>query len=163
MNPQTGMTSPRTPVENFAGVAARELESLNSLISVLDEERNALTQGDAEALPELIASKTGHIQALAQLAAERAHVLAGSSVKMEGAEIRSFLAGNPPAVDTWDRLLAAARKAAGLNTANAFLTSTRLSTVSRALVVLAGPQPDLYDPRGANARPATASRTFFRG
>jgi len=157
------MTRQRASVEHFAGVAARELDSLNGLISLLDEERNALTQGNAEALPGLIATKTGHIQALAQLAAERAHVLADASVKMEAAEIRDFLAGDQPATETWERLLAAARKAAGLNTANAFLTSTRLTSVSRALAVLAGPQPDLYDPRGANARPAAASRSLFRG
>lgn len=163
MSPQTGMSRHSASVDHFAGLAARELDSLNSLISLLDEERSALTQGDAEVLPELIANKTGHIQALAQLAAERAHVLADASVKMEGAEIRSFLAGHQPATETWERLLAAARKAAGLNTANAFLTSTRLTSVSRALAVLAGPQPDLYDPRGANARPPAVSRSLFRG
>lgn len=154
---------PSTPVKKFAHVAARELEALNQLIAVLDEERNALAQGDAEALPALIAGKTGHIQTLAQFAAERADVLADAGVKLQGDEIRNFLAEDAPACQTWDKLLAAARKAAGLNTANAFLTSTRLTTVSRALAVLAGPQPTLYGPQGASAPAPATSRALFRG
>jgi len=150
-------------LQRFAGIADRELEALNRLIDVLDEERNALAQNDAEALPVLIAGKTGHLEALAQCASERARVLADAGVPAQGEEIRRFLAPEPRAAETWDKLLAAARKAAGLNTANAFLTSNRLASVSRALAVLAGPQPCLYGPQGTATRGPTAPRALVRG
>jgi len=154
---------PRTPVEQFAGVAAMELDMLTALIGVLDDERQALTRGDAEVLPTLIASKTDYIQALSRCAAERNHLLDAAGVTGDAAGIRGFLSPNAHAIQIWERLLSAARKASGLNTANAFLTSTRLTSVSRALAALAGPQPGLYDPRGTSARPFAPSRTLSRG
>jgi flagellar biosynthesis/type III secretory pathway chaperone len=156
-------TTPRTPVEQFAGVAALELSTLKALIGVLNEEREALTQGDAEALPGMIASKTHHMAELARFSGERGRVLGAAGVAARGSDIRGFLAADAEALGTWEELLNVARKAAGLNTANAFLTSTRLASVSRALATLTGAQPDFYDLRGSNSRPAGTSRPLSRG
>lgn len=159
----SGDTQSRTPVEQFAGVAALELATLTALIKVLDEERDALTRGDAEALPDLIKVKTEHISTLSRFAIERARTLEAAGVAASGAEIRDFLAMNQGALDTWEKLLTAARKAAGLNAANGFLTSTRLTSVSRALATLAVPQAGLYDPKGINTRHSSSFRTLSRG
>jgi len=158
-----GIGASRTPVEQFAGVAALELATLNALIDVLDEERNALTRGDAEALPTLIASKTDHIAALSRFSVERSRLLESEGIAASASGIRSFLGKDADAVDTWEHVLNAARKAAGLNAANGFLTSTRLASVSRALATLSIPEPGLYDPRGVNARNPSSSRTLSRG
>ena len=156
-------TKSRTPAEQFAGVAASELSTLRELINVLNEERDALTRGDAEALPGMIATKTRHMAELSLCSTERGRVLSAAGIPASGSDIRGFLGNIPDALGTWEDLLSAARKAAGLNTANAFLTSTRLASVSRALAALTGTQPDFYDPRGINARSTSASRPRSQG
>lgn len=157
------MSPAHTPVEQFAGVAALELATLSALIGILEEERDALTRGDAEALPPLITSKTEHIAALSRFSTERSRVLDAAGVAVSASDIRNFLGAKNDALDLWEKLLTAARKASGLNAANGFLTSTRLTSVSRALAALAIPQPGLYDPRGVNARHPGSFRTLSRG
>lgn len=159
----SGTGTSRAPFEQFAGVVAMELSSIRALVGVLGEEREALTQGDAEALPEIIARKTRHMDDLARFSAERRGALNAAGIASHSDDIRSFLAASPAALQAWEDLLAAARKAAGLNTANAFLTSTRLASVSRALAALTGAQPDVYGPLGMSPRPAGFSRSLSRG
>lgn len=157
------MKQNRTPAEHFAGVAALELAAVTALIGLLEAERDALARGDAEALPTLIRDKTEHIAALSHFSAQRGRILEAAGVAVGAPEIRGFLASSQGALDAWEKLLAAARKAAGLNAANGFLTSTRLTSVSRALATLSVPQSGLYDPRGINTRNASSFRTLSRG
>ena len=155
--------SARSPLELFAGLIAEELSALRALIGVLNDERTALTQGDADALPGMIASKTRHMGELARFSGERRRMLEAAGVVAEGPQIREFLAASPATLGTWQDLLHAARKAAGLNTANAFLTSTRLASVSRALAALTGSQAEFYDPRGTNSRAFGTTRPLSLG
>lgn len=159
----TGIKQTRTAVDQFAGVAALELATVTALIGVLEAERDALTRGDAEALPALIRNKTEHIAALSHFSTDRHRILEAAGIAIGAPEIRGFLGISQSALDGWEKLLAAARKAAGLNAANGFLTSTRLTSVSRALATLSVPQSGLYDPRGVNARNASSFRTLSRG
>jgi flagellar biosynthesis/type III secretory pathway chaperone len=147
-----------TPVQQFAGVAASELETLDAFIPLLQQEREALVSGNADLLAPLMTRKNMLLQSLSECGEARARVLKDAGVAATAEDIRQFVASHPEGARIWEKVLASARRASEINTANAHLTNQRLAGIGRALVALTGARPGLYDPLGSRAQSVTTTR-----
>lgn len=134
----------------------REIAALDDFIVLLEAEQAALIQADAEKVAELAARKMAHVAALAERARARNALLARAvgQVDAEGMERwhseldREDASG---AWASWQRLLARARKAHGLNERNGALVALHLAHTQAAAAVLAaaaGAGALLYGPDG---------------
>jgi flagellar biosynthesis protein FlgN len=109
------------------------------LITVLDEEREALTSADAKALNRAGEAKQMLMRRLEQLDVERLHLSSTSSEAASQAD---------PA---WRQLLKSLATCRDKNQRNGALVGQRLNQVRRALSVLTGTdaQASTYSPNGA--------------
>lgn len=156
---QSGMRF-SSPVAEFAEIAAVELAALKIFVELLEKERAVLADAAADALPALVSAKTDLICTLTRCAEERVRVLDAAGVPVNAAEVRRFLATEPKAMQVWENVLTIARRVSALNTANGFVSNQRLSQVSRALTLISGPRPSLYNTSGTTSLAASASRRF---
>jgi flagellar biosynthesis/type III secretory pathway chaperone len=149
-----------SPAGEFADIAVVELAALKSFVELLEKECAALANNDADALPSLDSAKNDLIRTLTRCAEERVRVLDAAGVAVNAAEVRRFLAAEPQALQIWEQVLTIAKQVSALNTANGFVTNQRLSQVSRALALISGPRPSLYNTSGTTSLAASASRSF---
>lgn len=160
MNPTPSRSRPVTPAQEFAALSGAELEVMGALIAVLDREHEALRTRDEDALPALAAQKADLLHALSDCAGKRTGLLELAGLAIRTADIRHFLGEEPGAVELWEQVLVAAKRANELNMANGFILKQRLTQVDQALSLLAGPRPCLYDTSGARAHGLSASRSL---
>jgi flagellar biosynthesis/type III secretory pathway chaperone len=133
-----------------------ELAGYRSLLDVLHREQDALRRADADALPALAAAKQREVQALADLAAARAQVLAAAGLAPTRAAAEAVLieGGSLPevVVAAWSELERLVLEARRVNATNGVLIDAQQSYFSRALAALAGAagRDTVY---GADGRP----------
>ena len=141
-----------------------ELALLRRFVTLLQEEQQALIEGDLERLLPLAEEKSRQANALGQLAVGRNQVLSAQGLTADKRGMDAWLgsqAKTSPARNDWAALLALAAETRRLNELNGKLISTRMQHNQRALAVLAAAtnQAMLYGPDGQQ-RPPTGSRDF---
>jgi len=127
-----------------------ETQQLMAFVSILEQEREILTQSDVEPLFEMANSKAILARQLQQLANSRAAVLsqAGLSHTREGAE--NLLGGKFG--DIWQQYLKLAAQARDMNEHNGRVVTHRLAANHQALEILLAysDQPAVYGPDGTS-------------
>ncbi|MBI3529243.1 MAG: flagellar protein FlgN [Betaproteobacteria bacterium] len=148
---------------SFAKAVAEELVTMQSFVTLLEQERGALGEGKADTLPGLAAEKTTLMEILSRCAEQRARLLGVAGVSGTAAGIRQLLGSDPDAQEIWSNLLDVARRAAELNAGNGFLVNQRLAHVDRAIDAISGPRTSLYSTSGITNYGSGASRRLAQG
>lgn len=148
---------------SFTQAAAEELVTMQSFVALLEQERGALGQGKADALPALAAEKITLIEILSRCAEQRARLLGVGGVSATAAGIRQLLGSDPDAQEIWNNLLDVARRAAELNAGNGFLVNQCLAHVDRAINAIGGSRTSLYSTSGIASFGSGASRSLAQG
>ena len=141
-------------------MAAEELVTLQSFVRLLEQERGALEEGKADALPGLAAEKITLIEILSRCADQRAHLLGIAGISGTAVGMQQLLGSDPGAQEIWSDLLDVARRAAQLNAGNGFLVNQHLAHVDRAIEAISGPRPSLYGTSGTTSYGSGASRSL---
>ena len=131
----------------LAGALDRELACTEALLEVLDAERRALAEADAESLQDACARKQRALEALAAQSRERERLARGSAPD--------------PSDANWQRLLAAAERCRDRNLANAALLDAQRVRVLWSLRAL-GVGGSTYA-RDGLARAESARRVLATG
>ena len=147
----------------FAKATAEELVTMQSFVTLLEQERGALEEGKADALPGLAAEKTTLIEILARCAEQRAHLLGVTGLPGAAVGVQQLLGADPDARQIWSSLIDVARRAAELNAGNGYLVNQRLAQVDRAIDALSGPRTSLYSTSGITNYGSAASRSLAQG
>lgn len=147
----------------FAKAAAEELVAMQSFVTLLEQERGALEEGKADALPGLTGEKTSLIEILSRCAEQRAHLLGVAGGSGTAAGMQQLLGSDPDAREIWSNLLDVARRAAELNAGNGFLVNQHLAHVDRAIDAISGPRTSLYSTSGITNYGSGASRSLALG
>lgn len=150
-SPGSPALSARLPVENAAWEA---------LLGILDEEEQALINGEADRLAQLNASKLARLQTLKTLAKARHDDLVAAGHPADPAGMEAWLSqhGRPEHRASWQQLHQREQQAQAANQRIGKLIELRLNATRQALNVLvqaASSQGGLYDEAGLSV----ASRT----
>ena len=156
-------TRTQTHAGRFADAAAEELLTMHSFVTLLEHERSALGEGQADALPRLAAEKTTLAEVLSRCAGQRARLLELAGLSGTAAGVRQLLVADPDAQEIWRTLLAVAQHAAELNSGNSYLVNQRLAHVERAIDSISGPRTSLYSTSGVNSFGSAGSRSLAQG
>ena len=158
-------TAPGSP----ALIAKLTVESAawQALLNVLEQEEQALVEGEADLLPKLNALKMAQLQTLSTLAHTRHDTLLAAGLTPDHAGMDSWLAqqGKPEHHTQWATLQTMEQQAQALNQRIGVLIELRLNSTRQALNVLvqaATSQGGLYDQAGCsvasrNGKPLTAA------
>jgi len=149
--------------DGFARAVAEELVTMQSFVTLLEQERGALGEGRADALPGLASKKANLIEILSRCAEQRSHLLGLAGVPGTAAGVQQVLGSDPDAQEIWSNLLDVARRAAELNAGNAFLVNQRIAHVERAIDAISGPRTTLYGTSGLSSFGSGASRSLAQG
>lgn len=141
-----------------------ELALLRRFVTLLQEEQQALVEGDPERLLLLAEEKSRQASALGQLAIARNQELSALGLAKDKPGMDAWLArqeARAPVRNDWAALLTLAAETRRQNELNGKLISTRMQHNQRALEVLAAAtnQAMLYGPDGQQ-RPPTGGRDF---
>lgn len=153
----------RSNAASFAEAAAEELVTMQSLLTLLGQERRAIEEGKADALPALAAGKAPLMEVLSRCAERRARLLGVACVPQTAAGVRQLLGSDPGARRIWGDLIDAARQAAELNAGNRFLVNQCLAHVDRAIDALIGPRASLYSISGSASYGSGTPRNLALG
>lgn len=144
-----------------------ESAAWQALLAALEQEEQALIDGEADRLPKLIAAKLTHLQTLNQLAGARHKELLASGLSSDPAGMDAWLArqGKPELHAQWEKLQMLDQQAQALNQRIGVLIDMRLNATRQALNVLvqaATSKGGLYDQAGCsvasrNGKPLTAA------
>ena len=155
--------------DNLPPVAQLVAESnaWQALLTALEQEEQALVDGEADLLPKLIANKMKHLQTLNNLARERHNDLLARGLSSDPAGMNAWLAqqGKPGIHAQWEKLQTMEQQAQALNQRIGMLIDMRLNSTRQALNVLvqaATSKGGLYDQAGCsvasrNGKPLTAA------
>ena len=141
-----------------------ELALLRRFVTLLQEEQQALIEGDLERLLPLAEEKSRQANALGQLAVGRNQILSSQGLPADKRGMDAWLESQAKASaarNDWAALLALAAETRRQNELNGKLIGTRMQHNQRALAVLAAAtnQAMLYGPDGQQRAP-TGSRDF---
>lgn len=143
---------------------SEEVAQLRDFLVLLDDEQQALINGDIERLMSLAADKTELFGRLAKLGESRSRTLSAAGLAADRQGMENWLERQPEAGSArrdWQALLALAEKARAHNQANGELIATRLAHNQQALSALmsAANQASLYGPDG-QAHPVGGGRSL---
>ncbi len=144
----------------FALAAAQDLVTMQSFVTLLEQERGALEEGKADALPGLAAEKATLIESLSRSAEQRARLL---GVSATAASVEQVLGTDSGVRQVWRHLLDTARRASDLNSGNGLILNLYLAHVDRAINAISGPRTSLYSTSGIASRGPSVSRSLGRG
>ncbi|WP_440224701.1 flagella synthesis protein FlgN [Dokdonella sp. MW10] len=123
------------------------------LLVALEEEREALQLGDDQRLLYVTGVKTGLLQRLEALEAERAHLVSQvpSGNPPAPFAMTRALAAHPATLAAWEETVELLGYCRTLNQSNGAAVELRLRQVRQALQILSGAPPSagLYGPQGA--------------
>jgi len=146
---------PNEPSRSPALIAQLTAESAawQALLNVLGEEEQALVDGEADRLAQLIASKLEQLQTLSNLAHARHDELLAAGHTADHAGMNAWLAqhGQPELRTRWQQLCEMEQEAQAMNQRIGSLIELRLTSTRQALNVLvhgAAGQGGLYDQAG---------------
>lgn len=144
-----------------------ERAAWQALLKVLEQEEEALVEGEADLLPKLSAAKMSQLQTLNTLARARHEGLQGANLTADHAGMDAWLAqqGTPEQQVLWESLQEMEQQAQAMNQRIGVLIELRLNSTRQALNVLvqaAKSQGGLYDQGGCsvasrNGKPLTAA------
>ncbi len=152
-----------THTGGFARTATDELSAMQSFLGLLERERAALESGNADSLPEITRDKSALIEKLSCCAQQRARLLAVAGEQRNAAGMQQLIGTDRATGQLWDQLLEVAKRAAGINTGNAFLANQRLAHVERALNTIGAPRAALYGVGGRASYGSGISRSLAQG
>lgn len=144
-------------------LVVEESTALRDLITILQEEQEALVASDTEAVAAVTQRKNAALRTVAELGANRAGTMAGMNFS-DAADVQAWLKQQPVSVnDSWHSLMEAAYQARELNRVNGSLINRRLAQNQLAIQTLAGGSGGpLYGPNGQATR-TTGTRSFTAG
>lgn len=144
-----------------------ESTAWRALLNVLEQEEQALIDGEADLLPKLNALKMAQLQSLNNLVRARHDDLLAAGLTSDHAGMDAWLAqqAKPEDATQWERLQAMEQQAQAMNQRIGSLIELRLNSTRQALNVLvqaATSQGGLYDQAGCsvatrNGKPLTAA------
>lgn len=144
-----------------------ESAAWQTLLNVLEQEEQALVNGEADLLPKLNALKMAQLQSLNKLVRARHDNLLAAGLTPDLAGMDAWLArqGKPEDALQWQKLQAMEQQAQAMNQRIGSLIELRLNSTRQALNVLvqaATSQGGLYDQAGCsvasrNGNPLTAA------
>lgn len=134
----------------------QEVELIGSFVALLRDEQKALQQGDATALPTILAQKSELVDALNGAARQRNAWLAQNGQAADQAGMSAWLAANPSQKamrEAWTKALELAREAHSLHQQNSQLVAIHLQATNEALAVLnqQAHANALYGPNGQSS------------
>ncbi|HRE16839.1 MAG TPA: flagellar protein FlgN [Rhodocyclaceae bacterium] len=141
---------------DLASLLKHELELLESFAALLAEERVALENGNADALPALAQKKNPIVAALSAAGVQRNQFLRQQGHPEDIAGIDAWLAAHAdakPLQTVWQRFLQTARQARELNSLNALLLSQQLQATNEALAFF-GQEAQRQALYGADGQPS---------
>lgn len=160
------------PADTVQGTASlgrlpAERAAWQALLKVLEQEEQALVQGEADLLPKLGAAKMTQLQTLSSMARERHDELVGAGLTADHAGMGLWLGrhGTPEQQAIWTSLEVMEQQAQAMNQRIGTLIEMRLNSTRQALNVLvqaAKGHGSLYDQGGCsvaahNGKPLTAA------
>ena len=158
------------PHDEAASLLSRlpaERSAWQALLKVLEQEEQALVEGEADLLPKLSAAKMSQLETLNTMVRARHHALTGAGLEADHAGMAAWLAahGTPEHSAAWETLQAMEQQAQAMNQRIGVLIEMRLSSTRQALNVLvqaAKGHGGLYDQGGCsvrthNGKPLTAA------
>ncbi|MFT3733948.1 MAG: flagellar protein FlgN [Rhodocyclaceae bacterium] len=147
------------PRQRLIALLGAERDLAKTFISVLFEEREALSKTDMEPLFALSERKGQLVRQLEQLATARAALLAQAGLPNERESVQKLL--GPKADPVWQDYLAVATEARNTNLENGRIITERLKHNHQALAVLMAhaDQPAIYGKDGVS-RVKPGSRIF---
>jgi flagellar biosynthesis protein FlgN len=150
-----------TPLQHLL---LEEAGQLRGFLVLLEQEQQALADGDIDRLMPLAAEKGALFAQLSRLGEARAVALASDGFTADKKGMADWLRAHPELADArkaWAALLDLAGKANALNLTNGKLIATRLAHNQQALSALlaAANQGELYGPDG-QAHPVGGGRSL---
>lgn len=140
-----------------------EADAVSAFVFLLREEQEALTAGNADALPGIVGRKAAASATLASISAARNAELSRQGHAIDKAGVETWLkanAGDRAAVAAWHRLQELAAEARELNRLNGDLIRLRMSHNAQMLeILLAANRQDLYGADGQTS--ATTTRRII--
>ncbi|NDP46978.1 MAG: flagellar protein FlgN [Sulfuriferula multivorans] len=144
-----------------------ESTAWQELLSVLEQEEQALIVGEADLLPKLNALKMAHLHSLSTMVRTRHEGLVSAGLTPDHAGMNAWLEqqGKPKNSDQWEKLQTMEQQSQEINLRIGTLIELRLNSTRQALNVLvqaATSQGGLYDQAGCsvatrNGKPLTAA------
>ncbi|WP_325065972.1 flagella synthesis protein FlgN [Rhodocyclus tenuis] len=147
------MAEPMNSPKELASVIDSELAAVRAFVELLLLEQRILSDGDTDALPEIVERKTVVANTLSACAATRNAYLVAHSFANDRPGIDAWLsahAEDKAVRESWSSLLALAAEARELNRLNGELIRLRVQHNSEALEALLGASRplQLYGPDG---------------
>ena len=154
MNRTTG--DPAAYRQQLERLVLRIAGLVERLSSILEEERSALAQQDADRLHEITTGKMTCVQRIEEAEAERRRLCEslGFSADESGMiDLARWCSAGTRLEAAWKEVMHRAKRSEAMNRTNAAIGHARLRQVSDALAVLNGVDAGqgLYDPQGAES------------
>jgi flagellar biosynthesis/type III secretory pathway chaperone len=122
----------------LAEVLDQELEAARQLAATLQSERRALTGTSSDAVTEQAAIKTGWLQRIEALEAERRKRCDAANVTMR----------SEPYLGRWTELMALVAECRTANEVNGYIINARQGQVRQLINLVRGGAPATYGPQG---------------
>lgn len=140
-------------------ILEREIELVSRFVSILNDEQECLTQGNADGLPEISAAKSALVEQLNALEGQRMEAIDLPGQASDLPSMEKWLKDNAndiSAASAWQKLRELAREAKTLHELNGQLVATHLKNAAEALAILTqkASQSALY---GASGQTTTAT------
>lgn len=153
-------TEPLSDAAFLLQILKCEAESISRVITLLQQEQGALSQGHTEALPEIVEEKNQLFEQLAVLSTQRNSVLEKQGVGPDRSGIEAWCARQKqqePVGEAWAELLELATKAKELNRLNGEIIALRMQHTAQALEALRSESRSLslYGPNGLSTSNGT--------
>jgi len=153
-----------TPATDFTSRLNTERDDLRLLVTLLENEQQALVDGKTEQLLVLSESKTRAVHELSKLANERKNYLLthGAEIKARGivAWLQSHAAGS---LAVWQDIQKLVEQMQNLNRTNGSLIQTKLRHNQQALAVLLNATNSTQGLYGADGQPQLRSSSRILG
>lgn len=142
-----------------AAILEREIELVSRFVSILNDEQECLAQGNADALPEISATKSALVEQLNALEGQRMEAIELPGKASDLPSMEKWLKDNAndiEAASAWQKLRELAREAKTLHELNGQLVATHLKNAAEALAILTqkASQSALY---GASGQTTTST------
>ncbi len=134
-------------MHDLSSIIGEEIEASRDFLSLLKAEESALAGGDIERLPEIVRTKSAHLQRIAILAQERSRLVPQS-------EMKTWLDNHPDVRGSWQDLMVLAEAIRQTNETNGKMIDVRLRGTQQALDVLqslTSSATRLYGPDGQSS------------
>lgn len=150
--------------QRISALVQQEIRCIQALNSALDEERQALTDRDAQRLEQSIAAKQTQLGALEALESQRIARLTAAGYGNDSSAMASYLSAtdaNDQLNTLWTELVNLLRTCRDNNVVNGGVIEASRHRAQQALAILRGqiPGTQTYDPAG-RATQNNASRTL---